>query len=126
VIVDEEFHIAHDLGIALMGGRRDGRQFGALLMINGGGLRVQHEGDGQQALDSGQASYNWLIFSRFRLLFHTLIHSIWVGICIALATLDSREMGGGGFFVAYQLISPMRLMRFNIGIVAMSANTRKR
>ena len=50
VVADEHLHVAEDLRIALVRVGRYGDQVLTVFLVDGGGLRVQHEGDGQKAL----------------------------------------------------------------------------
>jgi hypothetical protein len=48
VIVDQALNVPHDLAVASVGLGGGGGERGR---VGGGGLRVQHERDGQQAFD---------------------------------------------------------------------------
>lgn len=50
MVADEHLHVAEDLRIALVRVGRYGDQVLTVFLVDGGGLRVQHEGDGQEAL----------------------------------------------------------------------------
>ena len=53
MVADQILNIAHDLRIALVGVGRDGFEALAMFVVDGGGLRMEHEGHGQEALGAG-------------------------------------------------------------------------
>lgn len=72
MIQNESLDIAHNLAIALMGISCHGEQQSiAVFVIDGRGMRVQHEGDGQEALLALEHSVKDTVHV------HTLIHSIY-------------------------------------------------
>ena len=58
MLVDEPFHVTHDFGIASMGGGGHLGQETAAFIVCCCRLRVQHEGHGEQTLDS-RSSDTW-------------------------------------------------------------------
>lgn len=57
MVADEHLDVAEDLRIALVRVGRYGDQVLTVFLVDGGGLRVQHEGDGQKALHSSVLRY---------------------------------------------------------------------
>lgn len=77
MIQNKSLDIPHYLAIALMGISCHGEQQSvAVFVVDGRGMRVQHEGDGQEALYDEQYSANWT-WTCSSVDRHTLIHSIY-------------------------------------------------
>ena len=77
MIQNKSLDIPHYLAIALMGISCHGeQQSAAVFVVDGRGMRVQHKGDGQEALYDEPYSANWTCTCS-SVDIHTLIHSIY-------------------------------------------------